>query len=1285
IDHTTQMFMQKILNVWIAEGKEIDEEKFWMEVDYNRQFTHSVEYYEHDEGNDGIDNWYTDTNPGGFIIGNPNGNGDDPENNWAKVDKRYHAFMIGNNKPDHFYVRFLVKIVNQLTVPGNTLLTLHIGSGWHRALDGNNDTTPYEYSITKTGTAVATEIAANSEGDGWGWIEFDVPNIVGSGNHAGDVKVALQWHGIDDGNEGYLGQLKARGISYQSHDSNLIFPDPTDPDELDQDFFDAYLEQVRMDFDRLSPHSVIGISAYEGWKYSWYPSNLLLTQLRNFAGDYAYSGLYPGIPNQTIQQKQTTMEQYLDKTGVDQLIVDGYPIKCRNDDVTGWWWHWEESFDGDDEGIDGISIQDAWDDMNTTYSAARAAAGDRDLWLGIQASCQLETAVVNDVFVGKAKGYGEPTPRMVMCQGYQAMTYAPKAFFYSYYGPVYHTAKNDTGARVYYYVNPVPAHPDRWDTMNGAAISGLVSLHENAFEQPPDYDNPAGTDAEIKNAASWAVGGQSTGWLWPNEKGDKAKTFNDYVHLYSPFIATLDFGDSKCAEDQATIGDVTIDSTWYMDGQNVVTDDEMWVQMGVFAGGNIFMLVNRRCDEDGGRFIDVKVDISPVNDAIVCQYEFFGAEVISEGVGDRKFTVYLGPGEGCLYSFHQQRIESFIDSNMCIRGDFFIEDSVEVTADAMLTILPGSRIIFVDDGSLHVRGQLKALGKYDAAGDSSVSFISLTNPNNGLVSLYSTQTDTFSYCKFSHLETGLKVSKSSSSKVEIDHCEFSYNEDEGLYVSGGEVTVTSSEFRENGGDGLYLYDCKATLDSLTVARNVENGAYCYSISSSSAITNSSFMNNGEDIDSSPESNIRFYNCSPTLKKNEVVAGGEYGLYGANGSYPIMYATGVNAANTITGNHSHETYWDASYPSLSYGHNNFDVEDDTLIYITNSSITSFYAYGNYWGGGAPNTGSPSSSYYGPGTFYYSGYDEEKQTRVHGDESNFDPSFTKGGDDFIIADNEEDALDVFIETFDLEKEEPFNAIDAYRDLIAEFLETSISTMCVDRIMWLIRSNYVENARQRELISLLVYFNRLSRTEENDDLAWKAKRARLWTFAAMNRFDDAISGFEEIVRNPDSFADSVYAVIDIGTIHLEALEWERRDEDGERGDAVIRFGSMPQLCPVDFPTHRVHTDELLAMLGSLDAQGRPTIPTEYFLAQNYPNPFNSMTKIQFGLPEATHVKIRIFDIMGREVITLVDTDMKAGYYTNVWQGRNKGNVTISSGMYFYQIQAGNYIKTRKMILVK
>ena len=46
IDESTQLFMQKILNVWISEGKEIDEEKFWNEVDYNRQFTHTVEYYE---------------------------------------------------------------------------------------------------------------------------------------------------------------------------------------------------------------------------------------------------------------------------------------------------------------------------------------------------------------------------------------------------------------------------------------------------------------------------------------------------------------------------------------------------------------------------------------------------------------------------------------------------------------------------------------------------------------------------------------------------------------------------------------------------------------------------------------------------------------------------------------------------------------------------------------------------------------------------------------------------------------------------------------------------------------------------------------------------------------------------------------------------------------------------------------------------------------------------------------------------------------------------------------
>ena len=651
------------------------------------------------------------------------------------------------------------------------------------------------------------------------------------------------------------------------------------------------------------------------------------------------------------------------------------------------------------------------------------------------------------------------------------------------------------------------------------------------------------------------------------------------------------------------------------------------------------------------------------------------------------FEINLQPGEGTfIWVFHNgiSRIMRHILADTTIGGQdslVVIDSLCSVASGATLTILPGTTIVFLNDSALTVDGRLYAVGKEDTT----ITFISLTPDPIGQITLAGTSTDSLQYCNILQLNTGVKVSKVQTDKVWINNCSFEENANEGVNVTSGTITIENSSFTKNKGDGAYLYNCTATIDSSYFEKNDKNGLYMNFVNSSSVIKASHFKMNGAANGSYSYGGVYFYNCSPYMEKSTATLSYQYGLYGGNGAYPVLYNTGYNAANTISGNQSHETYWDASYPFISYGHNNFNVEDDTLIYITNSSITSFYAYGNYWGGGPPNTGTPSSSYYGPGVFYYSNHDTVKQVRVHDDNDRFDPSDTKGGDDFIIADNEEDALDVFLEAFDLENAEPLNAIDGYRDLIAEFPETSIATICIDRILWLVRSNYTEHSLQRELGGILVYFNRLSQNEDNHDLAWKARRARLWALAALHRYEEAISGFEEIVRNPDSFADSVYAVIDIGTLHLEAEEWERRNDDGERRDAVIGFGSMPQLCPTSFPVHRVHTDELLALLGSVDAQGRPTIPTEYFLAQNYPNPFNSMTRIQFGLPKATHVKIKIYDIMGREVITLVDTDMKAGYYTNVWKGRNKDNVPISSGMYFYQIKAGNYLKTKKMILVK
>lgn len=89
---------------------------------------------------------------------------------------------------------------------------------------------------------------------------------------------------------------------------------------------------------------------------------------------------------------------------------------------------------------------------------------------------------------------------------------------------------------------------------------------------------------------------------------------------------------------------------------------------------------------------------------------------------------------------------------------------------------------------------------------------------------------------------------------------------------------------------------------------------------------------------------------------------------------------------------------------------------------------------------------------------------------------------------------------------------------------------------------------------------------------------------------------------------------------------------------------------------------------------------IPTEYSLFQNYPNPFNPSTEIRFALPEQAHVKLAIFDMLGREVAQLVNGQMDAGYHSVTWNAN-----TLPSGVYIYRLAAGSFVQTKKLVLAK
>lgn len=98
--------------------------------------------------------------------------------------------------------------------------------------------------------------------------------------------------------------------------------------------------------------------------------------------------------------------------------------------------------------------------------------------------------------------------------------------------------------------------------------------------------------------------------------------------------------------------------------------------------------------------------------------------------------------------------------------------------------------------------------------------------------------------------------------------------------------------------------------------------------------------------------------------------------------------------------------------------------------------------------------------------------------------------------------------------------------------------------------------------------------------------------------------------------------------------------------------------------------------------EEEGRPT---SCILSQNYPNPFNPVTSFKFTVPEASCVKIDIFNILGQKVKTLVDEDMRAGVFIVDWDGKDERGVEISSGIYFYRMTAGDFSDTKRMVLLK
>jgi len=91
-------------------------------------------------------------------------------------------------------------------------------------------------------------------------------------------------------------------------------------------------------------------------------------------------------------------------------------------------------------------------------------------------------------------------------------------------------------------------------------------------------------------------------------------------------------------------------------------------------------------------------------------------------------------------------------------------------------------------------------------------------------------------------------------------------------------------------------------------------------------------------------------------------------------------------------------------------------------------------------------------------------------------------------------------------------------------------------------------------------------------------------------------------------------------------------------------------------------------------------PPVLDDFILYQNYPNPFNPSTKIKYSVPSSEIVQIKVYDVLGNEITTLVNEVKLAGIYEVEWDASK-----FTSGVYFYQLRTGNFVKTKKLILLR
>jgi tetratricopeptide (TPR) repeat protein len=683
-----------------------------------------------------------------------------------------------------------------------------------------------------------------------------------------------------------------------------------------------------------------------------------------------------------------------------------------------------------------------------------------------------------------------------------------------------------------------------------------------------------------------------------------------------------------------------------------------------------------------------------------------------------KFCNFGGSVLGKGYIFYVKGIH-----NTCEFDNFTASDSAHIVLDSATLSLP-------DDFTLHLKGSETALvlnpgskllfgensgivcdsGARIVANYATFASVDSTKKWNG-ISLNDLASDTIKNCIIKNAMYGVMISDMYDSEespeqysAEISGCSFvnqtSQVLNNAVYLQNSahvllkNNAITSNNLSIGFTHGIYAEYCPGEMLNIfnNSLSNCNNGMTIIQSSpyiAFNTLNGNSYGESGMFLDNS-NGTIKynvisdFYNSyysfysSPDLLKNTFDNSCDDNIYLSSSSVPVMHPL-ISGGSTYWfagDNHITGSPYDAgilfdgdAYPDLNYGYNRFTLSGSNF-YLSgiNPSETSrdFYAVQNYWYDTPPD--SSKFNVTNAESVIYSPYDNNSQSaRQTNTFDTTDIGFgLKDTIHILESDNPNSAQELFLLAYQSEFNGEYEeAIGYYKEIVSEYKDSSNASSCLARIF---NCYEKKQATVTEYTLLESYYSAISDdTTQSVIMRNISEDLAIQSNIKQGNIEEAISDYDEIYASNTNTPKGFHALI-----NKEILS-------AGSGDNMSSGNSVEE---IEFKQIKINA--LLKGLDGRDANAMMStnsITLDFNLLQNYPNPFNPRTIINYELRIKNFIVLKVYDIAGREVATLVNEIMPAGKHAVEFNA-----IGLSSGVYFYSLNVeGKQMAVKRMALVK